>query len=123
MPKPTSSSTSTAQPADRTTDQVIEALRRHLSPQPEERRHERPRTVQVDLAGRGYDIVIGPGLIDRVGDLAKLLPAPRVIIVSDETVAPLYGDRLALLQEGRLEAQTFPCPPARTARSSTSSAS
>jgi len=54
------------------------------------------RTVHVDLAGRSYDIAIGPGLIDRAGPLsAPLLAAPRVIIVSDETVAPLYGARLA----------------------------
>jgi len=55
-----------------------------------------PRIVHVDLAGRGYDIAIGPGLIDRAGALsAGLLAAPRVTIVSDETVAPLYGERLA----------------------------
>jgi 3-dehydroquinate synthase len=54
-----------------------------------------PRVVRVDLAGRAYDIVIGPQLIDRVGELAvSLLAAPRVLIVSDETVAPLYGPRL-----------------------------
>jgi len=54
------------------------------------------RLVRVELAGRSYDIVIGPGLIDRAGDLSKpLLAAPRVIIVSDEQVAPLYGDRLS----------------------------
>jgi len=54
------------------------------------------RTVHVDLAGRGYDIAIGPGLIDRAGALSTgLLTAPRVTIVSDETVAPLYGERLA----------------------------
>lgn len=54
------------------------------------------RIVHVDLAGRGYDIAIGPGLIDRAGALsAGLLAAPRVTIVSDETVAPLYGERLA----------------------------
>ena len=54
-----------------------------------------PRTVGVELAGRRYDIVIGPGLIDRAGELAKkLLAGPRVIVVSDETVAPLYGARL-----------------------------
>jgi 3-dehydroquinate synthase len=53
------------------------------------------RIVRVDLAGRAYDIAIGPGLIDRAGALSKsLLAAPRVTIVSDETVAPLYGDRL-----------------------------
>ena len=54
------------------------------------------RTIRVDLAGRSYDIAIGPGLIDRAGDLSRpLLAAPRVTIVSDETVAPLYGARLA----------------------------
>ena len=55
-----------------------------------------PRTIHVALAGRAYDIAIGPGLIDRAGPLsAGLLAAPRVTIVSDETVAPLYGERLA----------------------------
>ena len=54
------------------------------------------KTVRVDLAGRSYDIVIGPGLIDRAGALCRpLLARPRVIIVSDETVAQLYGARLA----------------------------
>jgi len=53
------------------------------------------RTVRVDLAGRGYDIAIGPGLIDRAGELsAKLLARPRVIIVSDDIVAERYGARL-----------------------------
>jgi 3-dehydroquinate synthase len=54
------------------------------------------RTLQVDLAGRSYDIVIGPGLIDRAGALAKgVLARPRVIVVSDDTVAPLYAARIA----------------------------
>jgi len=54
------------------------------------------RTIRVDLDGRAYDIVIGPGLLDRAGELAAgLLAAPRVIIVSDQTVAPLYAARLA----------------------------
>ncbi len=53
------------------------------------------RTVRVDLAGRSYDIAIGPGLIDRAGELtAKLLAQPRVIIVSDDIVAERYGARL-----------------------------
>jgi 3-dehydroquinate synthase len=54
------------------------------------------RTIRVELAGRSYDIAIGPGLIDRAGALCRpLLAAPKVMIVSDETVAPLYGARLA----------------------------
>jgi 3-dehydroquinate synthase len=53
-------------------------------------------TIRVALAGRGYDIAIGPGLIDQAAALARpLLAAPKVTIVSDETVAPLYGARLA----------------------------
>ena len=37
------------------------------------------RTVHVSLAGRSYDIAIGPGLIDRAGDLSRpLLAAPRL---------------------------------------------
>ena len=52
------------------------------------------RTIKVDLAGRAYNIAIGPGLIDRLGELAQpLLARPKVVIVTDETVAPLYGTR------------------------------
>jgi 3-dehydroquinate synthase len=54
------------------------------------------RTIRVELAGRSYDIAIGPGLIDQAGALSRpLLATPKVMIVSDETVAPLYGARLA----------------------------
>jgi 3-dehydroquinate synthase len=54
------------------------------------------RTIRVELAGRSYDVAIGPGLIDQAGALCRpLLAAPKVTIVSDETVAPLYGARLA----------------------------
>jgi 3-dehydroquinate synthase len=54
------------------------------------------RTIRVELAGRSYDIAIGPGLIDQAGALSRpLLLAPKVTIVSDATVAPLYGARLA----------------------------
>jgi 3-dehydroquinate synthase len=54
------------------------------------------RTIRVELVGRSYDIAIGPGLIDQAGALCRpLLAATKVTIVSDETVAPLYGARLA----------------------------
>jgi 3-dehydroquinate synthase len=54
-----------------------------------------PSTLRVELAGRSYDIAIGPGLLDRVGELsARLLARPRVIIVSDDIVAERYGARL-----------------------------
>ena len=70
------------------------------------------RTIRVDLAGRAYDIVIGPDLIDRVGELSRpLLAAPRVTIVSDDTVAPLYGARLAAsFDKAGIEATTVTVP-------------
>jgi 3-dehydroquinate synthase len=48
-------------------------------------------TVHVPLAGRAYDIHIGPGLLSRSGALiAPLLPRSRVAIVADEHVADLH---------------------------------
>jgi 3-dehydroquinate synthase len=44
--------------------------------------------VRVELGSRGYDIVIGPGLLGRAGELIKpVLSAPRVLTVTDEEVA------------------------------------
>jgi 3-dehydroquinate synthase len=69
-------------------------------------------TVHVSLAGRSYDIAIGPGLIDRAGELsAGLLMAPRVIVVTDETVAPLHGERLvASFKNAGIAATTVTVP-------------
>jgi 3-dehydroquinate synthase len=51
--------------------------------------------VRVDLAERSYDIVIGSGLLSEAGALlAPVLQQPRVVVVSDATVAPLYLGRL-----------------------------
>jgi 3-dehydroquinate synthase len=69
-------------------------------------------TVSVSLAGRSYDILIGPALIDRVGELsAPLLAAPRVIVVTDETVAPLYAGRVvASFKNAGIAATTVTVP-------------
>jgi 3-dehydroquinate synthase len=71
------------------------------------------RTIRVDLAGRAYDIAIGGGLIDRAGELCRpLLAAPRAIVVSDDTVAPLYGARLvASLEKAGVRVATVTVPP------------
>jgi 3-dehydroquinate synthase len=48
-------------------------------------------TVRVELAERSYDIIIGEGLLPGAGPyLAPILARPRVVIVSDDTVAPLH---------------------------------
>jgi 3-dehydroquinate synthase len=54
--------------------------------------------VAVGLGERGYDILIGPGLLARAGaEIARRLGPVRVGIVSDETVAALH---LAALEDG-----------------------
>jgi 3-dehydroquinate synthase len=55
------------------------------------------RRVRVDLAGRGYDIVIGSGLLEHAGEhIAPLLgKRRRVIIVTDTNVAAAQLPRLA----------------------------
>jgi 3-dehydroquinate synthase len=53
--------------------------------------------VHVELADRSYDIAVGGALLANAGAMIrKVLPAPRVIIVTDANVAPLY---LAPLQD------------------------
>ncbi|SFS52221.1 3-dehydroquinate synthase [Sulfitobacter marinus] len=53
------------------------------------------KTVHVGLPGREYDIQIGPGLLAEAGKyIAPFLPRPRVVVISDETVAGLHLDSL-----------------------------
>lgn len=52
-------------------------------------------TLTVNLAERSYDIHIGPGLIDRAGSLMlPVMQGKRAFVVTDDSVAPLYLDRL-----------------------------
>lgn len=49
------------------------------------------KKVWVELDGRGYDIIIGKGLLARAADyILPVLPSKRVIVISDRNVAPLY---------------------------------
>jgi 3-dehydroquinate synthase len=60
-------------------------------------------TLSVALAERSYDIHIGPGLIDRAGELMlPVMRGKRAFVVTDDSVAPLYLNRLltALSREG-----------------------
>jgi len=50
-----------------------------------------PHIVQVALEGRGYDIIIGRGVLaDGARHLAPLVEGRRGLIVTDETVAKLH---------------------------------
>jgi 3-dehydroquinate synthase len=51
--------------------------------------------VRVELGSRGYDILIGPGLLARAGELiAPLAKRKRVFVVADATVAKLHLEAL-----------------------------
>lgn len=52
--------------------------------------------VAVPLQGRAYDILIGPGLLDRAGaEIARRLPGIRAAVVTDVRVADLHLERLS----------------------------
>lgn len=52
-------------------------------------------TVSIQLDDdRGYDILIGPGLLDSPASFEALPRSARALIVTNETVAPLYLARL-----------------------------
>jgi 3-dehydroquinate synthase len=52
-------------------------------------------TVHVALPGRAYDVVIGGGLLGQAGALiAPLLKRPRVVVVTETTVAGLHLEAL-----------------------------
>lgn len=54
------------------------------------------KRVRVELGDRSYDILIGDTLLRDAGKhLAALVRQPRVFVLTDETVAGLYGDTLS----------------------------
>lgn len=60
------------------------------------------RRLNVSLAERSYPILIGAGLLSRADLIRPHLPNPRVALISNTTVAPLYMDQLrrGLVQTG-----------------------
>jgi 3-dehydroquinate synthase len=70
-------------------------------------------TVEVNLPGREYQVLIGPDLLAAAGaHVAPLLTRRRVAVISDETVAGLHleGLRAGLAQEG-IEMASLSLPP------------
>lgn len=53
------------------------------------------QTLKVDLGERSYPIYIGEGLLDQPEWLTPHIAGRQVAIVSNETVAPLYLERLS----------------------------
>ncbi|MDQ0466627.1 3-dehydroquinate synthase [Caulobacter ginsengisoli] len=77
------------------------------------------RTIRVGLGERAYDVVIGPGLVDRAGSLiAPLLKRPRTAIVTDETVGAHHGERLAAsLERAGIACNLIALPPGEETKS------
>ena len=61
-----------------------------------------PRTVvDVELGDRSYPIYIGTGILDNGALLRKHVPGSTALVVTNETIAPLYLERtVAALSEG-----------------------
>jgi 3-dehydroquinate synthase len=58
-------------------------------------------TIHVDLGDRSYPIVIGRGLLDGGFDLSDFVRGSDCMVVSNDTVAPLYYEKLLPNLAGR----------------------
>jgi 3-dehydroquinate synthase len=58
------------------------------------------QTVKVDLADRSYTVYIGSGILGKEHPAFDIAPGSTALIVSNETVAPLYLDRLVVSLAG-----------------------
>ncbi len=59
------------------------------------------RRVAIDLGDRSYSIDVGGGLLADPATWSSLPGATSALIVTNDVVAPLYGERLAQLLRGR----------------------
>lgn len=65
--------------------------------------------LKVDLGERSYPIFIGPNLLEQKSLLTPYIASNKVMVVSNETVAPLYLDRLmASLQDYQADTVILP---------------
>ncbi|MFI4935326.1 MAG: 3-dehydroquinate synthase [Caulobacterales bacterium] len=76
-------------------------------------------TVPVAIAGRPYDVRIGRGLVEEAPEhILPLLTRRRLVVVMDETVRALHGDRLIeALRGGKIAVRTIVLPAGEGAKS------
>ncbi len=65
------------------------------------------RRVTVELAGHPYDIHIGAGLLDRLGEFVRPLRPSRLLIATDTRVGALYAARARAALEGLAPVAVF----------------
>ena len=58
------------------------------------------QTVNIDLGERSYTVYIGSGLFDKGHPAFDIREGSKVLIVSNETIAPLYLDTLSAALAG-----------------------
>ncbi len=76
--------------------------------------------IRVRIGERSYDIVIGPGLLQKTGALLKKIrPGKDAIVVTNRTLFKLYGKRLAsVLKRGGFSVKFELVPDSEKAKSS-----
>jgi 3-dehydroquinate synthase len=76
-------------------------------------------TVRVDLAGRSYDILIGRGLLARLGtQIGALRPGSAAAVVTDEQVAHHHlAAATAAIEEGGIRCAHVIVPPGESSKS------
>lgn len=69
--------------------------------------------LRVELGHRGYDILVGPGLIDRAGEeIAPLMRRKQAVVVTDQAVARHHLEPLhASISAAGIEAHRVVLPP------------
>jgi 3-dehydroquinate synthase len=73
------------------------------------------QTLTVELGARSYPIYIGPGLLARGELIAQRLRYRRAAVITNETVAPLYLERLRrALQSSGIEVVSVTVPDGET---------
>jgi 3-dehydroquinate synthase len=70
-------------------------------------------------SGASYDVVVGPGLLAKIGQLVSQRGlAGRAVVISDETVGPLYGSTVvSSLHQHGVEARYLTIPAGETSKS------
>lgn len=65
-------------------------------------------TVEIDLGTRSYPVYIGSGLLERPDEWRSRLPSGRILVVSNEVVAPLYLGQLTAALGSDAESLVLP---------------
>ena len=67
--------------------------------------------MHIPLGDASYDIILGAGLLARAPQLlTQRCPAASYAVITDSTVAPLYGEPLASALAGEVPARLFTFP-------------